>query len=220
MNRMRSGPGVATRTGRAVAAGVLAGVLLVGCGSGTPGAPTPAAPDVPSSDPAPTVTAPTATAPTATVPTYAVPTAAARSATVLATTVAVAAPGAGPAADRVAAETVFRTYLRAVADGDFATACSLNAPETNRRLLDELARRGTPASGCEQAIATLYAGAGVAEGAATIADTLQVQRVDVTGDAATVAWSVEVSGQRPLVTNALRRVDGQWRLLPTPNPAG
>jgi hypothetical protein len=149
-----------------------------------------------------------------------VPSAAARSGTVLATTVAVAAPGVGPAADRVAAETVFRTYLRAVADGDFATACSLNAPETNQRLLDELARRGTPASGCEHAIATLYAGAGVAEGAATIADSLQVQRVDVTGDAATVAWSVEVSGQRPLVTNALRRVDGQWRLLPTPNPAG
>jgi hypothetical protein len=217
MNRMRSGPGVATRTGRAVAAGVLAGVLLVGCGSGTPGAPgqpapgpPAAAPDVPSTGPAPTATAPTATAPTDAV----------RSGTVLATTVAVAAPGAGPAADRVAAETVFRTYLRAVADGDFATACSLNAPETNQRLLDELARRGTPASGCEQAIATLYAGAGVAEGAATIADSLQVQRVDVTGDAATVAWSVEVSGQRPLVTNALRRVDGQWRLLPTPNPAG
>jgi hypothetical protein len=41
-------------------------------------------------------------------------------------------------------ETVFRTYLRAVADGDFATACALNAPETNQRLLDELARRGTP----------------------------------------------------------------------------
>jgi hypothetical protein len=122
--------------------------------------------------------------------------------------------------ERAAVETVFRTYLRAVADGDFATACGLNAPETNQRLLDELARRGTPASTCEQAIATLYAGAGVAQGAATIADTLSVQRVDVDGDAATVAWSVEVSGQRPVVTNALRRVDGQWRLLPTPDPAG
>jgi hypothetical protein len=60
----------------------------------------------------------------------------------------------------------------------------------------------------------------VAQGAATIADTLSVQRVDVDGDAATVAWSVEVSGQRPVVTNALRRVDGLWRLLPTPDPAG
>src|SRR5690349_4163740 len=98
------------------------------------------------------------------------------------------APGNGPAADRAAAETVFRTYLRAVADGDFATACSLNAPETNQRLLDELARRGTPAATCEQAIATLYAGSGVAQGAATIANTLQIQRVDVNGDAATVAW--------------------------------
>jgi hypothetical protein len=31
---------------------------------------------------------------------------------------------------------------------------------------------------------------------------------------------VEVSGRRPVVTNALRRVDGQWRLLPTPDPTG
>ena len=130
------------------------------------------------------------------------------------------APGNGTAEDRAAVETVFRTYLRAVADGDFATACALNAPETNQRLLDELARRGTPAPTCEAAIATLYAGSGVAQGAATIADTLSVERVDVDGDAATVAWSVEVSGRRPVVTNALRRVDGQWRLLPTPDPTG
>jgi hypothetical protein len=130
------------------------------------------------------------------------------------------APGNGSTADRAAAETVFRTYLRAVADGDFATACTLNAPETNQRLLDELARRGTPATTCEAAIAALYAGSGVAQGAASIADTLSIERVDVDGDAATVAWSVEVAGKRPVVTNALRRIDGQWRLLPTPDPAG
>jgi Domain of unknown function (DUF4440) len=130
------------------------------------------------------------------------------------------APGNGSAVDRAAAETVFRTYLRAVADGDFATACALNAPETNQRLIDELTKRGTPVSTCEQAIAALYAGSGVAQGAASIADTLSVERVDVDGDAATVSWSVEVSGRRPVVTNALRRVDGQWRLLPTPDPAG
>ena len=136
------------------------------------------------------------------------------------TPVTAPAAGTGSVEDRAAAETVFRTYLRAVADGDFATACTLNAPETNQRLLDELARRGTPAPSCETAIATLYAGSGVAQGAATIADTLRVERVDVDGDAATVAWSVEVSSRRPVVTNALRRLDGQWRLLPTPDPTG
>ena len=136
------------------------------------------------------------------------------------TPVTAPAAGTGSVEDRAAAETVFRTYLHAVADGDFATACTLNAPETNQRLLDELARRGTPAPSCETAIATLYAGSGVAQGAATIADTLRVERVDVAGDAATVAWSVEVSSRRPVVTNALRRIDGQWRLLPTPDPTG
>ena len=166
--------------------------------------------------PAPT----TAAAPLPVPPTAASATATAPASTVPATAVTTPAPGTGPAADRIAVETVFRDYLRAVANGDFATACALNAPETNQRLLDELARRGTPAPTCEQAIAALYAGTGVADGAATIATTLAVQRVDVDGDAATIAWSVEVSGRRPVVENALRRVDGQWRLLPSPDPAG
>jgi predicted lipid-binding transport protein (Tim44 family) len=180
----------------ALAAAAAACAALAGCGTGTPSPAPP--PSAAAAGPAPPAATPPAPPSTAALPT----------------------PGDGSAADRAAVETVFRTYLRAVADGDFATACGLNAPETNQRLLDELARRGTPVPTCEQAIATLYAGAGVAQGAATIADTLSVQRVDVDGDAATVAWSVEVSGQRPVATNALRRVDGLWRLLPTPDPAG
>jgi hypothetical protein len=210
MNRIRSGSDVGARAGlrgvRApwrVAVAVAACALLGGCGTGAPSP----APPTPVTAPA---TAPAETATLAPGP---------ASSTAL-TPATSPAPGGGSAGDRVAVENVFRTYLRAVADGDFVTACSLNAPETNQRLLDELARRGTPAPTCEQAISTLYAGSGVAEGAAAIADTLAVQRVDVDGDAATVAWSVEVSGRRPVVTNALRRVDGQWRLLPTPDPAG
>jgi predicted lipid-binding transport protein (Tim44 family) len=199
MNRLpRFGAVALARIVAALAAGVTAG----GCGSSTP--PTPAPPTLsatavpaPASPPTPS---PLSRAPVA--------------------PVTQPAPGNGTTEDRAAVETVFRTYLRAVADGDFATACALNAPETNQRLLDELARRGTPAPTCETAIATLYAGSGVAQGAATIADTLSVERVDVDGDAATVDWSVEVSGRRPVVTNALRRVDGQWRLLPTPDPTG
>jgi predicted lipid-binding transport protein (Tim44 family) len=200
MNRLpRFGVAARARIVAALAAGVTAG----GCGSSTP--PAPAPPTLSAT----AVPAPASSAPPST-PLSRAPLA----------PVTQPAPGNGTTEDRAAVETVFRTYLRAVADGDFATACALNAPETNQRLLDELARRGTPAPTCETAIATLYAGSGVAQGAATIADTLSVERVDVDGDAATVAWSVEVSGRRPVVTNALRRVDGQWRLLPTPDPTG
>jgi predicted lipid-binding transport protein (Tim44 family) len=217
MNRMCPEPRLGGRTRRPVrpgvargAAGVLLGAMVAGCGADTPVTATPPAPTVAiTASPIPAAEAPTAAA-----------SATGASGAASVTPVASPAPGDGPAADRAAAETVFRTYLRAAADGDFATACSLNAPETNQRLLDELARRGTPAPTCEQAIAALYAGSGVAQGAATIANTLSIERVDVDGDAATVAWSVEVSGRRPVVTNALRRVDGQWRLLPTPDPAG
>ena len=200
MNRGLPRSGVAARA-RIVAA-LAAGVTAGGCGSSAPPAPAP-----PTGTP--TLSATAVPAPAST-PVSRAPLA----------PVTQPAPGNGTTEDRAAVETVFRTYLRAVADGDFATACALNAPETNQRLLDELARRGTPAPTCEAAIATLYAGSGVAQGAATIADTLSVERVDVDGDAATVAWSVEVSGRRPVVTNALRRVDGQWRLLPTPDPTG
>ena len=206
MNRLRPA-GTVARSG-VVAALATAAVALSGCGSPAPVAPVPesaavssaATPTAPVTPPATTPPAPVSRAPVA--------------------PVTAPAPGTGSTEDRAAVETVFRTYLRAVADGDFATACTLNAPETNQRLIDELARRGTPAPTCEAAIAALYAGSGVAQGAATIADTLSVERVDVDGDAATVAWSVEVAGKRPVITNALRRVDGQWRLLPTPDPAG
>jgi predicted lipid-binding transport protein (Tim44 family) len=206
MNHLRPAGAVA-RTG-VVAALAAVAVALSGCGSPAPVTPAPE-PASPSSATTPTApVTPSATAPSTPVSRAPV------------TPVTAPAPGNGSTEDRAAAETVFRTYLRAVADGEFATACTLNAPETNQRLLDELARRGTPAPTCEAAIATLYAGSGVAQGAATIADTLSVERVDVDGDAATVAWSVEVAGKRPVITNALRRVDGQWRLLPTPDPAG
>src|SRR4051794_37980471 len=204
MNRLRPAGSVA-RTG-VVAALAAAGLAVSGCGSAAP-----------PPGPAPTVAA-TPSAAAATPSSSVAPSTPVSRAPVAPVTAP--APGNGSAADRAAVETVFRTYLRAVADGDFATACALNAPETNQRLIDELTKRGTPVSTCEQAIAALYAGSGVAQGAASIADTLSVERVDVDGDAATVSWSVEVSGRRPVVTNALRRVDGQWRLLPTPDPAG
>jgi len=191
---------------RVVVALAVTGDALAGCGS--------------SPAPAPDLSAGTPTAVTGTSSPAPTVSPSARPSRTPVASVTAPAPGNGSVEDRAAAETVFRTYLRAVADGDFTTACALNAPETNQRLLDELARRGTPAPTCEDAIAILYAGSGVAQGAATIADTLQVDRVDVDGDAATVAWSVEVSGRRPVVSNALRRVDGQWRLLPTPDPTG
>jgi hypothetical protein len=195
-------------TVRAVLAGALAAVALAvgmaGCGTGA--APPPGPP------------APTSPPPVATAPATAVAPAPSTTASVPVTPVTSPAPGSGSATDRADVETVFRTYLRAVADGDFTTACELNAPETTQRLFDELARRGTPATTCEGAIAALYSESGVAQGAPAIADTLEVRGIDVAGDTATVSWSVEVTGRRPVVTNALRRVDGRWRLLPTPDP--
>src|SRR3954466_2990412 len=149
--------GARSRAALIAAAGV---VVLAGCGAGSPTAPVTTAP---------MTAAPMTTAPVTSAALSSAPATAGASGTAAAQAggaspapvppVTAPVPGNGSAADRAAVETVFRTYLRAVADGDLATACGLNAPETNQRLLDELARRGTPAATCEQAIATLYAGA-------------------------------------------------------------
>jgi hypothetical protein len=130
-----------------------------------------------------------------------------------------AAPSATPApvdpGERAAVETVFRSYYQALLVRDYATACALNAPETNARLLEDVAAEGTPVATCEEALAAVYAIPGAAPVADAVGATAQVQDVAVAGDQATVSWSFEVQGRRQPVTTTLRRIDGQWRLLAT-----
>ena len=64
---------------------------------------------------------------------------------------------------------------------------------------------------------TIYGTSGAADIADAVADTARIQAVTVDGDSATITWSAEVAGQRPTVTNTMRRIDGQWRLVDTSN---
>jgi hypothetical protein len=124
-------------------------------------------------------------------------------------------PGVGSEADRAEIEAVFQGYYEALLARDFTTACALNAPETTEALLADLASQGVQVGSCEEAFETIYATPGAPEVADGIAATAQIQDVRVDGDVATISWSAEVEGQRPTVTNDLRRIDGQWRLLDT-----
>lgn len=134
---------------------------------------------------------------------------------------ATSAPAEPPAApqggetERAAVEAAFRGYYEALLARDFPRACALTAPETREKLLENLAAQGGQAATCEEALTQIYASPANAELADNVAKTLQIQEVTVDGDTATITWSAEVQGQRPVVTNQLRLIDGQWRLLDT-----
>ena len=130
--------------------------------------------------------------------------------------VAPPAPQAAGADAQAAVADVFRRYYRALLDRDFATACELNAAETKAAMLDNLRRQGgITAATCEEGFQKIYAVPGAAKVADRISTTARVGTVTVTGDRATVSWTAEVQGRSQEVTNQMRLVDGQWRLLDT-----
>jgi hypothetical protein len=117
--------------------------------------------------------------------------------------------------DEAVVEAVFRSYYQALMARDFATACALNAPETNAKLVANMAAQGTRAGTCEEALAAVYALPGASLVADGVGNTAQVKDITVDGDTATISWSFETRGRRQPVDTGLRRIDGQWRLLAT-----
>jgi predicted small lipoprotein YifL len=120
-----------------------------------------------------------------------------------------------PAADRRAIETVFQDYYNALQTQDFATACSLHAPETTDQMLAKLRSRGIEAAACEDGMTAVYALPDTARVVELVAETAKVDDVTITADVATLKWSSEVNGKRSPGTTQLRRVDGRWLLAST-----
>lgn len=124
--------------------------------------------------------------------------------------------GAVRSAEEAAVEAAFVAYNQALLTRDWPTACTLAAPATKAKLLENLRSRGRPEiTGCEAAYAALYADGAKAAAADGIAGTAQIERIAVTGDTAAVTWSGTYNGQRPIVTNQLVRTEGKWLLLDT-----
>ena len=124
-------------------------------------------------------------------------------------------PPPDPAADRRATETVFQDYYNALQTQDFATACSLHAPETTEQMLAKLRSRGIEAAACEDGMTAVYALPDTARVVDLVAETAKVDDVTLTGDVATLKWSSEVNGKRSPGITQLRRVDGRWLLAST-----
>jgi hypothetical protein len=124
-------------------------------------------------------------------------------------------PPPDPVADRRAIETVFKDYYNALQTQDFATACSLHAPETTDQMLAKLRSRGIEAEACEDGMTAVYALPDTARVVELVAETAKVDDVTLSGDVATLKWSSEVNGKRSPGTTQLRRVDGRWLLAST-----
>jgi ketosteroid isomerase-like protein len=118
--------------------------------------------------------------------------------------------GGGP--EEAAVREVFHRYYALLLDRDFAGACALNAPETTAMLLDGARAGGLPAGTCEEALRAVYAAPATAASADATARTAEVLEVAVTGDAATVTWVGELSGERRTIVSGMRRIDGGWKV--------
>lgn len=117
--------------------------------------------------------------------------------------------------DQAAVETAFRSYYQALLTRDWPTACGLAAPATIAKMLENVRAQGVAVTTCDEAFAVLYADAGKATAADGLSRTAQIERIEVSGDGATVTWSGTYNGQRPITANKLVRIDGKWLLLDT-----
>ena len=110
-------------------------------------------------------------------------------------------------------EKAFRGYYAALLARDFHTACSYNTPEATDKLLLSLRTQGIAATGCEDAFAAIFAEEGGSAAADRIGNTVQIQRITVDGDQATVNWSAELDGEQRPASSLMKRVDGEWRFV-------
>lgn len=176
-----------TRAFRRIGLAVLAGALLAGCGGQPVATPTVAPP---------TATAPSATAPSATAP---LPT----------------GTPSGRTGEEAAIENMIDRYNEALLARDWPTACGLAAPATIDKLLQNVRSRGADVGNCQEAFTAIYALPDAATMVDGISRTTEVEKVQVSGDRATISWSATLNGQRTSVQSAAIRVDGKWLLLDT-----
>ena len=96
--------------------------------------------------------------------------------------------------DAAAVERVFTDYYQALLARDFAKACSYNAPETNKALLDNVRARNIPVNTCDEALQKIYATPAADKAADKIVSSSQIEDIKVTGEDATITWSAEQDG--------------------------
>ena len=111
----------------------------------------------------------------------------------------------------------FESYNRALATRDWAQACEQLAPESREEV--RTSPLSEPAKDCVSGWEQLSADAGEELTRSMTTDervtAARIDRIEVTGDSAAIDWHwVDADdGERHAVTQAARRVDGEWKLV-------
>jgi hypothetical protein len=126
----------------------------------------------------------------------------------------------GDAGGEEAVREMFDDYTKALGDRDWDEACDHLAPETTEKLKSNVTQLGVSKdapSDCEGLMKVLYdtidKDATAKKTIDDITQSAKVNKVTITGDTASVAWSAKVNGQDTPVTQTARVIDGEWKLI-------
>ncbi|HWM58518.1 MAG TPA: hypothetical protein VNO83_11835 [Pseudonocardia sp.] len=122
------------------------------------------------------------------------------------------AAGCGEPAETTV-EKAFRGYHSALVARDFRTACAYNSPEATDKLLASVRTQGIDAADCEDAFTAIYSEEGAAAAADGVHNSVQIQKVAVDGDTATIDWSAQLDGEQRPARTTMHRADGRWLLV-------
>ncbi|MEJ3657816.1 hypothetical protein WEH80_33115 [Actinomycetes bacterium KLBMP 9759] len=121
---------------------------------------------------------------------------------------------AGTAGDEGVVRATVTDYNAALVARDFPKACTLNAPETTEGLITTLKARGVQVTSCLEAFQAIFSVPGTPETIDEIARSTKISAVKVDGDKAFVTFTATTGGRTTTNTAGLRKVEGQWRMLP------
>ncbi len=136
------------------------------------------------------------------------------------------AKSATPAAqdEEAAVREVFDSYMAALKEKDFDTACSKLSPETTEKLQENVKKLGVsdPPESCPGNLELLQETAEKDEASKKALEELyasaEVDSIKVSGeDSATIDWHANVQGNRTPVSQSARKIDGEWELVDVTN---
>jgi len=118
---------------------------------------------------------------------------------------------------------VFAGYNAALLDRDFEKACGYLAPETTKRLHDNVATLKLPKTpdDCAGLLDVLYEQIDKVPDQTKLVEVIvksaEIDDVKVTGKKATLNWHATVNGKAQPITQTARVVDGEWKLVDVTN---
>jgi hypothetical protein len=118
---------------------------------------------------------------------------------------------------------VFAGYNAALLDRDFDKACGYLAPETTKKLHDNVETLNLPKTpdDCAGLLTVLYEQIDkVPDQKKLVEDIVTSAKIDdvkVAGQKATLNWHATVNGAKQPITQTARIVDGEWKLVDVTN---